>query len=464
LEKHIKKLANKHFPKGIKEWMKLKKRLDQGKLDLMGYVRRLARLNGNVRPTLSILLAAEQSNDVEVMKSAKAIKAKELFREIEQTENDVAASFLNTARDRDIFRYYKGIQLLRRLKAIEVSSEEYDAVKETITALNTRDIADFISRYLKQSLVLSKQWESNIRYAIRFYEVAKERDQAVADSIKQSPDEISVLVFGGFHKSEIRNQLRENGFSYAILTPKITKISRRHQEKYRHLMSAGISGISISSKVRMASRYLSLIGYGEHFRKRSEVRNKISRKAAEFGYRSEMRMSRPDSSESDIPTSIQELLANWQIRPDPLQVLRFSQEQIHQGARLAGFEFPKMELTLLELGRVLPYLREIVDSILDDFGDHSILILGRDADLFYDAFRVLLAGTDREERIKLFPGSKDFWYQFKSYPKDMRRRFFSLANDKMFRFGDNGEFFVQQALLYNLVKEVAARSEVRKAA
>jgi len=266
IEKHIKKLANKYFPKEMKKWMKLKRRLDHDKLSLLDYLRRTMSLRTtagnaaiNAYPNINLLLAAEKSHDPKVVEETKQIEAKTLFKEIERLEDDLAESTLHHERDRKIFRYYKGIQLLKRLNAIEVTSEEYAVIKDSITALNTEDIARFIVKHTHKALVLSKRWEESIRHAIKFYELAEARDLVLADSLKQASDETSVLVFGGFHKENIKSILRASGFSYHIITPKITEISEKHHQYYARLMSLGKNRPQVSSMLLKAARAASEI-------------------------------------------------------------------------------------------------------------------------------------------------------------------------------------------------------------
>ena len=181
----IKKLADMHFPKELKEWMRLKRRFDGKQIQLLDYIKRTRTLlGGNSEssdgyPMMNLLLAAERSNDSEAIKRVKAVDAKAIFEEINRLENNLAEHFLEGKRDREIFHYWRGIKLLKRLHDITITSEEYEAVKETLRELSTQALAKFVVDHTNQSLVLSKQWEENIQNAIRFYEMAQARDQVI---------------------------------------------------------------------------------------------------------------------------------------------------------------------------------------------------------------------------------------------------------------------------------------------
>ena len=265
IEKHIKKLVNKYFPKEMKEWMKLKRRLDEDKLSLLDYVKRTMSLKDHsggmqieTQPNIHVLLAAEISADPKIIESAQQIEVKTLLEEIELLENRLAESHLNNDRDKKVFRYYKGIQLLKRLNAIEVTSEEYKTAKDAIVGLNTDELVEFIVKQSHKSLVLSKRWESNIKHAMKFYELAESRDQVIRKTLVTSNINHAALIFGGFHKENIKSILKGEDFSYYIITPKITEISERHQAYYKQIMSLGRQGLEVPFYLAKAAKMLVL--------------------------------------------------------------------------------------------------------------------------------------------------------------------------------------------------------------
>lgn len=257
--REIKRLADQYFPKELKEWMKLKERSDEGKLDLLNYLRRTSALNPKNRfftPNISLLLGAEDEKEEKVNK-VESIDPKALFREIDLLENDFARPFLKRGRDQKLFRYYKGLELLKRLNEIQLTSSEYEMVKGRLKELNTEEFAHFIVKNTNKSIVLSKRWEENIQKAIRFYEIAAARDFAVEariDEFVKSDEPVSILIFGGFHKNRIQEILKSKGVSLFVISPKITKIDTRHQELYRRFMSEGYALFPVTPNVAKAAR------------------------------------------------------------------------------------------------------------------------------------------------------------------------------------------------------------------
>ncbi|MBI3313127.1 MAG: hypothetical protein HYZ83_02695 [Candidatus Omnitrophica bacterium] len=259
ISREIKRLADQHFPKELKEWMKLKERFDDGKLDLLTYLKRMAALNPSLAiPThINLLLRAESEKDQKAIQIAKEMDSKILFREIDLLENRIADHFLKNKRDRRVFQHYKSVGLLRRLSDIRLSHDEYELVKTTLRELNTENFARSIVEMTGKSIVLSKRWEQNIQNAMRFYEIAETRDQLVIrslDTFLASPDEkLAVMVFGGFHKHRLQEILKRKHISYVTMSPKITAISEVHQRYYQELMSVGRLSFEPPSYVRTAA-------------------------------------------------------------------------------------------------------------------------------------------------------------------------------------------------------------------
>lgn len=255
----IRRLADQHFPKELKEWMKLKERLDEGKLELLTYLKRLsASVPLLTVPTyINRLTQVENGKDRQAIEAIKEIDPKILFQEIDLLENALAEHHLRNGRDQKIFQHYKSLGLLKRLNDIQLSPEEYETVKSRLHELKTESFARSIVEITGKSIVLSRRWERNIQNAIRFYEIAEKRDQMAAKSLDgflASPDEkLAVMVFGGFHKNRLQEILKRKHISCVTVSPKITAISETHQRYYQQLMSVGRLPFEPSSYVRTAA-------------------------------------------------------------------------------------------------------------------------------------------------------------------------------------------------------------------
>ena len=269
IRKDLQKMIDKNFPKEMKSWLKLKERYQNGQLPLLNYLERIYSTRGTANgergtktlnvnrlpfPGVEALLAGDE-------KKIKQIGVMQLLGEIKSLENEMVEQGLPAERDRKTYGYYQSVLLLEKLNTIELSHEEFTALKESLEGLKTEDVAQFIARETNHSIVLFRSWESLITDAISFYELAKKRDAVLGkflaefsemglgtrDSslVKTSPESRgpslapAVLVFGGFHKEAIRRMMKEKGISYVILSPAIGAPSKRHEDYYRFLMEGG---------------------------------------------------------------------------------------------------------------------------------------------------------------------------------------------------------------------------------
>ncbi len=258
-------LANKRFSKELLEWLKLKERFDTKKIDLLDYLGRTMKLlaqrnalSGDRLALLRFLLEARSSNDPNVMEKVRHIDAREVYAELIKLEEAMGEVYLKDATDKELFGYCKILGLLKRLNDLQVTQEEYEAVKTTLKTFNTESLGLFIHKNTRKPLVLSRQWERNVQDAVRFYEIAKSRDHVMEtqlDSFINNPAEsTAVLVFGGFHKEGVKRILEAKNISYVVVTPRITRPSPRHEEFYKRLMTNGRLSYELPANLSTATR------------------------------------------------------------------------------------------------------------------------------------------------------------------------------------------------------------------
>lgn len=262
IQKELTKLADRYFPKEFKDWLKIKDRLDEKKLDLLDYMKRCQDLIAKkmlpqrfqeLYPYISLLLAVRKDASPDTLRQVQQIDPEGLFREIDQMEQDYASSLLHRKRDLTVFRYYKILRFFKRLNAIEVPEAEFEAIRETLGQFKTADLARFIMEQTGKSLVFSKRFEDYLRETIRFYEIAQARDASIEKQLARfaaEPEEkTAVLVFGGFHKTAVQEILKKHHFSYHIVIPRIQSRDERHKAYYKQLMTEGKHPYELPSNV-----------------------------------------------------------------------------------------------------------------------------------------------------------------------------------------------------------------------
>ncbi|MFA5391156.1 MAG: hypothetical protein WC331_07015 [Candidatus Omnitrophota bacterium] len=281
LTRHINRLAERNFPKPLREWLKLKDRFASDRLPLFDYIQRTRKiLSEKITPEafkqkfpdLSLLMEARDSQDEAVLNEIGNINAKTLFQEIDDMENQISRSFLGKKRDQQTFQYLKILSLIGRLNNLEVTPAEYEIAKAAVRDLDTKQLAKFIVKQTKRSLVLSKQWETNLKSAESFYETAHARDYSIEAALsrflKDPNEKTAVLVYGGFHKSGIKDIFAKLGLSYHIVSPKITKADPVHKAYYQQLLSNGFYSYEMPKN---AGRFTRTIGYPEIVRSETKV-------------------------------------------------------------------------------------------------------------------------------------------------------------------------------------------------
>ena len=141
----------------------------------------------------------------------------------------------------------------------------------------------------------------------------------------------------------------------------------------------------------------------------------------------------PGNDGGSYAEQLKAMLANRFQRPDTGTLFRMvrnglTEEEVKAACREAGFDqtLVSTELTRLELDNVRPYLYELLRTLFTDYADPTILMAGRDTELLYDAY-VAAAQLSAPQRtnVMLFPGSTDFWLNFRSENAGKRLSFFA---------------------------------------
>lgn len=249
LKRQISTLIQKRFPSALNEWLKIKAQKDTGVIDLLDYLKRTEKLYKKSQTedgfpkqyprTAEILRMASGHPDFD----QERVEVKAFFEELNRLEEDFGRSFLTDSVDKQILEFDRVLSLLFRLSRIELSFEEYRAVKPLVSRFSTQRLADFLARQSGKTVVLSSAWETQIKSALRFYDLAEAREENLRKALKsfldQKSDGTAVLVFGGFHKQAILRLMEEEGIACAVIAPKIREIDPRHENYYRNLMSGG---------------------------------------------------------------------------------------------------------------------------------------------------------------------------------------------------------------------------------
>ena len=288
----LQKISEEHFSKELKQYVKLNQRFNAQKLGFVDYLSRIVLMAHKQSiflhnyPSLSLILKAQ--DDSVFLQTAKQLDIHEILEELAILEERVLEKLFLGDEHRIVYDYLQIIELLMRLSDITVTSGDYEKIRKQLRKFDTKQIATFIAEHSDETTILSRQWEDEIQFATQFYETARQRDLAVERAISgkalkaiesnaliaPTAFNADILVFGGFHKNRIKELLKQRGFNYLVVTPKMTDVSEKHQRYYQTLMSTGYHSFETPFLVSRASTPTRLYGLVHQYGKNA-VRDEL---------------------------------------------------------------------------------------------------------------------------------------------------------------------------------------------
>lgn len=169
----------------------------------------------------------------EYVEVSKNMDVNKLFKEEPLLEDTVKEALATNSEQETLIKISKALSIMKDLLNIKVVPEEYDYFVNNKRDFDSkmwvsflREKADFYNLNLKipnNSYVINY----NLKKIEEFYRLAEERDKVflekAEDRIKKDDVEIAVLIAGGFHTPRLTQSLADRGYSYIVISPKITK-------------------------------------------------------------------------------------------------------------------------------------------------------------------------------------------------------------------------------------------------
>ncbi|MFZ5802500.1 MAG: SAM-dependent methyltransferase [Candidatus Omnitrophota bacterium] len=265
LRAKLDRLANRYFSTDFKTWFRWKERSERGELSWPDYLARVGTFEKEKGPEAGVLFEdfPALAGLFRVLRDPAAREADppdlaRAMQELSRWERAFAARELKDPSAQKVYAYLRGIAWLERLAEVRLTAEEFKKAGTVLQGLRTSDMARFIAEHSGKAVVLSRAWEDLVRHSLEFYRLAVLRDRAVDQIFRDlvpGPQETRLaLVFGGFHETAIKKILREKGFSYTVITPRIGQVSHSHRELYKRLMAGSRYGFEVSPPLRRAAR------------------------------------------------------------------------------------------------------------------------------------------------------------------------------------------------------------------
>ena len=174
-----------------------------------------------------------------------SINQKSLFNECDELVGEIRAAMSVTEDDRQVSRLLESSKLLKKYTTLQLSTAELGKI-DNPDALSIKEFDALLSQYCKK-MNLSCTDDTSLIDIIsagapmleNFYEVAKERDEALVEKLVMEMEleghNTAILIAGGFHTEGIIKNFEEQGISYDVIIPEITE--EQKDNPYFSLMS-----------------------------------------------------------------------------------------------------------------------------------------------------------------------------------------------------------------------------------
>jgi hypothetical protein len=156
----------------------------------------------------------------------------ELFKEEPMLQDALEDILARDPGQRNLIKISKALSIMKNLLRIKVVPEEYKYFIDNRKDFDPVFWADFLgkkSRELNLSLGMPNNHyiiSDHLSEIEGFYAVAEERNNAFVKKAEQGMNKkdvkIAALIAGGFHTPKLTQLLVENGFSYVVISPKVT--------------------------------------------------------------------------------------------------------------------------------------------------------------------------------------------------------------------------------------------------
>lgn len=161
------------------------------------------------------------------------IKSFELFNEIEEVDAAVRVKNYTNSEQKQLDLLVRGLRVMERLVDIKMVNKDLGFYSKYQNELKVDKYLTFISSQADK-LGIKIALPVDIAYLdvyipawVDFYKVAGFRDDAMINNtlsiIKETKENIGVMVTGGFHTAELTKKMKERDISYIVITPRITK-------------------------------------------------------------------------------------------------------------------------------------------------------------------------------------------------------------------------------------------------
>jgi len=169
-----------------------------------------------------------------------------LFSEVERLSERIKDSYFKNKDQRTLAKAAKDVGVLADLLELKLTPETYDYYATHKQEFRPDKWAEALRALGAQQNpaqafnLVPGPLNAAMPAMASFYEVARQRDQAMVENTMKRIEEfkvpVAVLIAGGFHTPVFERLFKERKASYAVVAPKVGKVTAEDTEKYHRVL------------------------------------------------------------------------------------------------------------------------------------------------------------------------------------------------------------------------------------
>gem|GEM_PF-5775634 len=170
------------------------------------------------------------------------IEAEKLFREMESVTEKILETLARTQEEKALLDLTRDLGFFEKLLTLELSRPEFSKVLERGNDLSPEELLKRMRAFSEVRLDLPSQADLDGFYqkSMEFYRLARAREkfflEKMVNEMTRRGQSLSVMVTGGFHAEGIETALREMGYSYLSVCPRIGQVGDSHELYLRAML------------------------------------------------------------------------------------------------------------------------------------------------------------------------------------------------------------------------------------
>ena len=174
----------------------------------------------------------EKAVYAQYQEALKNLNVNKLFKEEPLIENKIKDAVSENSDQKTLYKISKALLIMDKMLNVKLVPEEYSYFLENKRDFDPQEWVDFLkkkSEELGLGLNISENYyviKDNIPTIEKFYATAGERDKVFVrksgERMKKDGAKTAILIAGGFHTPTLTQLLNDKGFSYIVISPRVT--------------------------------------------------------------------------------------------------------------------------------------------------------------------------------------------------------------------------------------------------